>query len=179
MLMLSYFFAQYGKKFVRELTDKVRSRVGIDGASYSPLKPKSIYGQTRIKQVKHKKKGEAATYTFKESARPLDSRLNNTLQFRENAFVSDSSDYGIEVAVNDATYPGENVSYSDIVAYNDRNSQVVNPNISEPPSVFPYDEAGVQSLETYGELQEELQKVVAIQMADSVKDLDMHVHISI
>ena len=185
MLMLNYFFAQMGKKFVRELTDRVRSQVGIDGASYEPISKYTAHGATHIKQVKHKKKGAAATYTFKEVTRPIDSRLNNTLQFRENAFVSDSSDYGIQVAVNEATYPGSNVSYADIVAYNDRNSPDVNSRITtgkdphHAPSIFPYDEAGVQSLETYTAMEEELRKVVEIQVADSVKDLDLHVHISI
>ena len=170
MLMLSHFFAQYGKKFVRELTDKARSQVGIDGAAYEPISKYTAKGVTHIKQVKHKKKGEAPTYTFKEVARPLNSRLNNTLQFRENAFVFDSSDYGCRVAVNEATYPGSKVSYADIVAYNDRNSPDVNSRITDgkdphwAPSIFPYDEAGIEGLETYPEMVEELIKVATIQV---------------
>ena len=191
-LDLSYFFAQYGKKFVRELTDKVRRRIGVDGVAYPPIKESTARGQKFIKQVKHVKASKAmgikqTTFTFKEVARPLDSRLNATLQFRENAFVSDSSDTGVTVAVNDATYPGGAVSYEDIVSYNDRNSDRVNPHIRdgedghEPPAIFPMGpdaQALVEGLDTWTgggdggkSFEDDLRDVIAIQLADSVKDL--------
>ena len=198
MLMLNYFFAQYGKKFVRELTDKVRRRIGLDGVAYSSISRFTAQGQTQIKQVRHtkgnlKKNGiKQTTFTFKEVSRPLDSRLNNTMQFRENAFVSDSSDFGLTVSVNDVPYPapegGRSVSYEDIVAYNDKNSEEVNPNIRggkdphDAPSIFPMGPNAqelVEGLETYREMGEELERVVQIQLADSVKDLDIHTKIVI
>jgi hypothetical protein len=183
MLQLNYLFAQYGKKFVRELTDCVRREVGIDGVGYSDLKPASVRGQTVVRKVKHSRitsEGTKEHYTLPEiKKRSLKSRLNHTFQFRENAFVSDSNDYGLQVAVNPDSYPGGSVTYEDIVAYNDVNSPDVNPEINKPaPSIFPMgsDETAkalVESMETYRELGPELERVVEIQLGDGFnKEID-------
>jgi hypothetical protein len=182
MLQLNYFFAQYGKKFVRELTDCVRREVGIDGVGYSDLKPASVRGQVVIKtrkQVKKEQKKAPGAPIRTVEQRSLKSRLNHTLQFRENAFVSDSNDFGLEVAVNPDAYPNSTVTYEDIVAYNDTNSLDVNQNINAPaPAIFPMgDEATAQSLienmATYQELGPELEKVLEIQLGEGFnKELD-------
>jgi hypothetical protein len=182
MLQLNYLFAQYGKKFVRELTDCVRREVGIDGVGYSDLKPASVRGQIVIKTRKQVKKDQkqAPSAPIRTTApRSLKTRLNHTFQFRENAFVSDSNDYGLQVAVNPDSYPGGSVTYEDIVAYNDVNSPDVNPEINKPaPSIFPMgsDETAkalVESMETYRELGPELERVVEIQLGDGFnKEID-------
>jgi hypothetical protein len=76
-------------------------------------------------------------------------RLLFTGGFVHNAFKSEPRKEEVRVYCNPAVYPGESVSYADIVRYNNRGSSSVNRNIINPPAVFPLNQADVQKLQAY------------------------------
>jgi hypothetical protein len=153
-LDLSYLFQTFAKKFVQELKDKVRSRVGIDGQGYSQLKNPSM---TVTKSGK--KKG-----TLRK--RNQNTRLNDTGNFADNFVVGESSDFGLTISGNDATHP-TGISYSDIVSYNNKGNSLCNPDIDSPPLIFPNNIEEVKMLQTYTDFDKALRDAVRIQLGEA------------
>jgi hypothetical protein len=164
MLDLSSFFAKYVEKFVKDLGDKVRSKVDINGRPYSPIKP-STAGAIVSKKTTFRKGGKTSTKIVRRSS---NSRLNYTGNFAQNFVVGNSGDYSMTVEVNPANYPGSKVSYRDIVAYNDQNSDEVNPEIINPPSIFPTRPEDLDKLQAMDQMKGELEEVLKIQLGEEL-----------
>jgi hypothetical protein len=155
-LDLSNLFNIYAKKFVKEFKGFVRQKTGIDGNTFSPLKNVS-----KTVQKTGKKAGQSRK-------RNPNSRLNDSGNFRENFVIGESTDYGMTISGNKSTHP-KGISYSNIIAYNNKNSPAVNKNITTPPLIFPTTVQEVKSMGLYQEFEEKLKEAIRIQMGDAAK----------
>jgi hypothetical protein len=143
---LSQLFSKYAALFRNEFNSRIQKRLNFDGQSYSSLKPVKNSGI---------KKG-----------RSLNSRLNNTGKYSQQAFVASSTDSSMTISPNRSQY-GKGVTYEDITAYNDANSPNRNSNILNPPRIFPQGGQALQELEQmqlYSAFMDDITKVVDEQL---------------
>jgi len=152
VLNLKPFFERVGGYFKKELENNIRSQKGIDEQSFSQVTlatAKSRIYQNNSNRVKFKGvKGVAyrAKKTFREgkknSVTPKDfKRLLFTGRFWQNAFKFTAYGESVKVFVNDSYYGllrgRGGTTYADIVEYNNKGSARLNPEISNPPLIFP------------------------------------------
>lgn len=137
-LDLSVLFRTYAGRIRKEMLQLIKSRKGIDGQPFSPLKdpPKG---------------------------RSKNSRLNRTFKFRENAFVARSDSMSLTIEANPEGYD-DKVTYADIVKYNTQGSSDVNPKIDQPPLIFPVSEEDIMRLESVKTFEEDLVRAVGAQL---------------
>ena len=146
-LDISQLLKSYANKYEKYFKDQVRKKQGIDGASYSALKNKRQKGHNQ----------------------GLNTRLNDSGRFQQNAVVASSTDTTITIEGNTAVH-SKGVTYNDIIAYNNRDNSNVNRNIDNPPSIFPTKEEDVEKMEITKEFYNELDKVIRLQLDDLVAD---------
>lgn len=144
-LDLSQLFRVYAKRFEKELKAKIRSKIGIDGQTYSHLKEWAIL-----------------------AGRRTNSRLTHTGKFRDNAVTSEATDIGFKVQGNPNSYEGA-VTFDDIISYNNRGSATVNRDIDQPPLIFPNTDEEVMMLQSYDEFTRDLEKTIEIQTGKTLQ----------
>ena len=128
-----------GRKFSRVAPATARARASVLGANSKSVK----IGPTRgIVPSTGKKRKSAATFVSIN-------RLFFSGRFHHEAFKSEPRKEEVRVFCNPSAYPGEDVSYADIVQYNNRGSSEVNRAILDPPKVFPLTNVDIQKLSAY------------------------------
>jgi hypothetical protein len=126
-------FYRAGRSFVDGLQKRVMGQVGIDGAGYS--RPNQSTLEARNPQTKKVRVSEKKAI-FKRIKSSSISRLLVTGRFARGAFGMRATGDGLSVFVREAKH-SEGVSFGDIVRYNSRGQEEVNPHIQFPPLVFP------------------------------------------
>lgn len=106
-LDLTKFFKILGQSITMELSANVRRQNDLDGQAYKPV------GQ----KVKSSKRKGKTIKSYSKQRR----RLMVTGEFNQNAFKFIAAIKSLSIFVNSAMH-AQGISYSDIVAYNDKNS---------------------------------------------------------
>jgi hypothetical protein len=170
---LTSFFEKVGMLFRKELENNVRNQVDIDGQRFSPIAlstqrerlRRSGFGrglevrlQTGSARGREGGKIKGGKRNPVKKANELRSgvstkRLYFTQQFWKNAFRFQAKPQEVTVFVSRGNYPNpgtdEQVSYADIVRYNNAGSPEVNPHIKAPPSIFPTDVVDVKQMKAW------------------------------
>lgn len=152
---LSLLFQRYADKLAKELRDRIRRKVGVDGRRYSNLKE-----------------------PVRPPGRSLATRLNRTLKFQANAVVSSSTDTGMRVQGNPNSYEGA-LTFDDIIAFNNRGSADVNRGIDDPPLIFPTSEQELMMLDAMSAFEDDIARAVEVQTGQSLESLRQEIRIVI
>ena len=130
--------------------EMVRSMIDFAGRSYSSLK--------------HPRGGRSAQ-----------SRLNDSGKFANKWVVIDEvSSREISIKTNDSIH-SDNVTYSDIVAYNDKNSNRVNRNIDNPPELTPSSEKQIEKQIWFTDYVTELGEILDKECSDVPKIIEIKI----
>lgn len=113
-------FDAIGRIFTRGLKRRIENQVDINGARYSPLKPSTL------RKRKTRKNGTKNT-----------KRLHVTRDTANRGFGHTPDSSGVTIFVSGEDHMSANATYRDIIRWNSRGQPVVNPNIIDPPLVFP------------------------------------------
>ena len=132
------------KSVVRVLKKMVTDKVDFNGQSYSELKNP-------------------------RAGRSADSRLNDSGKFANGWVVADYANAkGFAIRTNAQVHSG-NVTFNDIVAYNDKNSSRVNKHIKIPPELTPSREEQIENTEWFRRYLDELTEVIDKESGDVAK----------
>jgi hypothetical protein len=147
-----------GAYFQRNLEQNIHKQTDINGVKFSRIAPStararaSILGANKNRVKLGASRGVVPTTGKKRKSVAGSVSLNRLLfsgNFVHNAFKSEPRKEEVRVYCNPSGYPGEDVSYADIVRYNNRGSSAVNRYIINPPAVFPLSQGDVQKLQAY------------------------------
>lgn len=167
MLNLSNILEKVGAIFQTELSQNINLQKQIDGRSFSPIKPSTakaraaVIGANKVRQNRHggaffnrgidQIKGRERKSVAKSV--PI-TRLLFTKKFFLGAFQYKAyADY-VLVFASRGMYPGHftqsAVSYADIVRFNNAGTKDTNPNITNPPKIFPLTNEDIKGMPAYG-----------------------------
>lgn len=152
-LNLKSHFERIGRDFATELKQAILNQKDLSGRAFAVIAKSTawnrFYKANQNRKAKHlakgktlkefkKNKGKAKfTYPAGLSLR----RLMFTKDFVSNAFKSKANNESATIFVSEGNHkdPGtaSQVSYAEIVRYNNRGSEEVNPKIVSPPLIFP------------------------------------------
>jgi hypothetical protein len=161
-----------GFLYAKELKDNIRKQLGIDGAGYNSvfrrIKAHSTKGHQRSSKLgKSYQVGAHQVRGYTQQGR----RLVNTGRFNQDAFVYETTPNTLTVEANPAGYDGR-VTFSDIVAFNDRDSGEIRGNRQAvSPKLFPRTEPEFLATETGGEIQTLIEADVERQKPDLEAEL--------
>jgi len=150
-----------GKAFQRTFEQTIDRQLDLNGRAFSPVKEDTAKNRqrasNRIQKIERAKgtKGRIKG-TVKVRSTKSDGvgglnykRLLFTRQLVHGAFRFQASPRQVRVFLNPAPYPGEDVTFSDIIQYNNKGSSRVNRHISNPPKIFPVNPSEVESTTAY------------------------------
>jgi hypothetical protein len=148
---------QIGGWFQKELETAVHKQTDLDGNHFWPVMYATAQARQRasnriqrVERAKGRKGRIPGTVAVRSTSGAVNQdRLLFTRRFVNGAFrFAPFRDY-VKVFTWPGTYPGTDVSFRDIVNYNNKGSSRVNPHITSPPKIFPIGDAEVQKMTAY------------------------------
>ena len=140
MLNLSNILSIAGQKIVDELSTNIREQKQLDGNMIAPVALSTMMARV--------KKGMVSI-----------TRLLFTGYFWQNAFKYIVSGNRLTIFGNPTLYPGSNVTYADIIAYNDRDDSETNQNVmsGNRPKIFPRNEIDLLKMKCIPEIKRDFE----------------------
>ena len=148
---------QIGRMFQLELERSIHRQVDLEGKPFWPVAwstAKARQGSSNRIQKVARAKGVRGRIPGTVKVQSISGMLNQkrllfTKRFVNGAFrAAPHKDY-VKVMAWPGTYPGEDVSYRDIVRYNNKGSSSLNRHISNPPKIFPIGNEEVQRMQAF------------------------------
>lgn len=135
----------------RDLNGRAFHPVSLDTAKNRQRGSNRIQRTERSKGIKGRIKGTVGVRATKGEAVGLSfKRLLFTRQLVHGAFLFQPGRDSVKVMTSPTTYPGEDVTYRDIIAYNNQGSSRLNPHIgAKAPKIWPLNEAEVKNMAAY------------------------------
>lgn len=180
-------FDNIGKIFVQGIAERIRKQKGIDGASYSKVKPSTIkarlrstektaysnrktlgFGKKSVTIKAHQR--EQASFN-KSLAKKLgkagtDNRLFVSGEFANEGFSYKAIPNGVKVFAEESQHEG-GVTNAQILRWNSRGQPKLNRHIANPPLVFPTNKNEIMMMTNEWELaRRAFQKDAKAQMKD-------------
>ena len=156
MIDMTAFFARAGETLKLGLQGNIRRQTDINEVPFSPIARSTAMARQREKGLGRGLSVRLQTKATKNDTRTRRGklvsslhvnlhRLMNTNRFVTNAFGFKPGPQSVEISVSTDRYD-QNVSYWDIVRYNNQGSPDVNKHIARPPLVWPNTERDVSAM---------------------------------